>query len=98
MDIPDLPIADLEAIAVRLDRCAERIEVHAVQTRLGTSHTWQGAAAERHRERVAGHGADLHALAERIRVAAVRVRLLATTACERVTLLGTVDVGTGRWP
>lgn len=87
MDIPPLQIDDLEALALRLERAAEGIDELAARTRHGTSRSWRGEAAERHRELVAGHGDDLAVLAAAVRDAAAAVRVLAVTAREHVALL-----------
>lgn len=97
MDLPNLSITDLDAVAVRLHRCAEEIDVQAARARLGASTTWRGAAADRHSARVTSHVAALESLADRLRDAATRVRFLGETARERVALIEGADVGTGRW-
>ena len=98
MDLPYLPVDGLDAIAARLDRCAERVSVQAVAIRAGTSETWQGGAADRHRELVAGHAADLDDLADRLRDAASAVRHLRSTARARLVDLGRVDRTVGVLP
>ncbi len=92
-----MDIGDTEAVALRLERCAECVEVHASRTRLSTSTTWRGGAGELHRQRVAAHAEDLVALAHRVRQIASRVRELDATAASRIPLLEDIDVGTGRW-
>lgn len=87
MDIPPLPIDDLEALALRLERLAEGIDELAARTPHGTSPSWRGEAADRHRELVAGQAADLTVLAAAVRDAAATVRVLAVTAREHVALL-----------
>lgn len=98
MDLPDLPVDGLDAIATRLDRCAERMAVQALAVRAGTSETWRGGAADRHRELVAGHAADLDELADRLRGAAATVRDLRATARARVVALGRLDGTVGMLP
>lgn len=95
--VPDLDLGAVEAVALRLERCAEAVEVHAARTRLGTSTTWRGGASELHRQRVAAHGEDLSALADRVRRVASGVRALGATAAARVSLREEIDAGTGRW-
>lgn len=92
MDIPTPQLDGLEATATRLDRCAERIEAQAGVARSGVSEAWQGPAADRHREVVAGHVSDLEHLADRLRGAAVSVRHLGSTARARIADLGQVDI------
>lgn len=87
MDIPPLLLEDLETLALRLERLAEGVDGLVARTAHGTSHSWRGAAADRHRGLVAGHTADLAALGAALREAAVAVRALAATARERVALL-----------
>lgn len=98
MDIPTIPIEALGTIATRLDRCAERIAVQARMVRSGTSEAWQGDAADRHRELVAGHTADLEELVRRLHEAATRVRQLGSTARQRVVDLSRVDRTIGLLP
>lgn len=98
MDLPPIPLDELEVLALRLERCAERIDDLAGRTRLGVSATWRGESAERHRERVARHAADLTDLGGRLREAAALVRRLAATAGERLALLAAAEMGTGGWP
>ncbi|WP_338750297.1 hypothetical protein [Janibacter alittae] len=87
MDIPHLPTDDLEALARRLERVAEDIHGLAARTAQGTSPSWRGEAADRHRELVARHRADLTALAAAVRDAAAGVRVLAVTAREQLAFL-----------
>lgn len=87
MDIPPLPLEDLEALALRLERLADGVDGLAARTPHGTSHSWRGGAADRHRALVAGHAADLTALGDALREAATAVRVLAATAREHVALL-----------
>lgn len=92
MDIATLPIvtvaiADLEDIALRLERHAEAIDEIAARIPRGTSPSWRGEAADRHRELVMGHAGDLTSLATAMRRAATAVRVLSATAQERVALL-----------
>lgn len=85
---PDtLSVADLEDIALRLVRRADHVEQVAARVRHGTSPSWRGEAAERHRARVAEHASDLTVLADSLRNAAAAVDLLAATAREHVDLL-----------
>ncbi|WP_435202409.1 hypothetical protein [Janibacter sp. GS2] len=98
MDVPTIPIDALGTTAARLDRCAERIAVQARTIRCATSEAWQGDAADRHRELVAGHTADLEELARRLHEAATRVRQLDSTARQRVVDLGRVDRRIGLLP
>lgn len=87
MDIPTLPIDDLESLSLRLERLAEGVDELAARTRHGTSPSWRGEAAERHRELVAEQTADLTVLAGALRDAAATVRVLAVTAREHLALL-----------
>lgn len=98
MDIPTISIDGLDVVATRLDRCAEHIAVQSVLTRSGTSEAWRGGAADRHRELVAGHTADLDELARRLREAATAVRHLSSTARSRAIELGQVDRTAGLLP
>lgn len=84
MDLPTIPVDGLDAIAARLDRCAERIAAQARLARSGTSEAWRGPAADRHREIVTGHVSDLEDLTDRLRDAAASVRRLGSTARARV--------------
>ena len=105
MDMPTLSVDGLEAIATRLDRCAEHVATQADRTRSATSDRWRGPAAERHQELVGGlsgaqevrdgHARDLDELARALREAARRVCHLGATARARVTALGEVDLTVG---
>ncbi|HIZ99355.1 MAG TPA: hypothetical protein H9805_12365 [Candidatus Janibacter merdipullorum] len=95
MDMPTLSVDGLEAIATRLDRCAEHVATQADRTRSATSDRWRGPAAERHQELVTGHARDLDELARALREAARRVCHLGATARARVTALGEVDLTVG---
>lgn len=95
MDMPTIPVDGLEAIATRLDRCAESMATQADRIRSATSELWRGPAAERHRELVVGHARDLDELAGALREASARVRHLSATARARVIALGEVDLTVG---
>lgn len=86
MDIPPF-LVDLEALALRLERLADGVDGLVARMPHGTSHSWRGVAADRHRELIAGHAGDLAALVTALREAAVAVRALAATARERVALV-----------
>lgn len=98
MDLPTIPVDGLDAIARRLDRCAERVADHALAVRAGASETWRGPGADRHRELVDGHAADLRDLADRLHDAATSVRHLRATARDRVAELGQADRTIGMLP
>lgn len=98
MDIPLPDLDDLDAIATRLDRCAEHIAVRAAVTRSATSETWRGRAADLHHERLAEHATDLDDLARRLGGAATAVRHLGATARGRLAALGEVDLTAGPLP
>lgn len=98
MDLSDLPVDGLDAIATRLDRCAEHVVAQAAVVRAGTSETWRGGAAARHRQLVAGHAADLDDLADRVDRAADAVRYLRATARARLVTLGEADRTVGIVP
>lgn len=98
MDIPRPDLDDLDAIATRLDRCAERIAARAAVTRSAPSETWRGGAADLHHERLTEHAADLDDLAGRIGGAATLVRHLGSTARDRLATLGEVDLTVGLVP
>ncbi|MGO1165335.1 MAG: hypothetical protein ACTMHL_01830 [Janibacter sp.] len=93
MDIPTISIDGLDAVATRLDRCAEHIVVQSALIHAGTSEAWRGGAADRHRELVARHAADLTELARRLREAATAVRHLGSIARQRAVALGHRTVG-----
>ncbi|WEV77866.1 hypothetical protein O9K63_14920 [Janibacter cremeus] len=80
MDIPPLLLEDLEVPALRLERLADGVDGLVARTAHGTSHSWRGPAADRHRELVAAHAADLTALGAALRDAAAAVRTLAAVA------------------
>lgn len=98
MDIPRPDLDDLDAIATRLDRCAERIAAQAAVTRTATSETWHGGAAALHHDRLTEHAADLDDLARSLRGAAMAVRHLGSTARDRLATLGEVDLTVGLVP
>ncbi len=95
MDIPPIPVDGLDAIAARLERCAEHVDRQAVAARSGVSEAWRGPAADRHGDIVCGHLSDLEGLADRLRGAASSVRHLSSTARRRVVDLGRIDVTAG---
>ena len=98
MDIPRPGLDDLDAIATRLDRCAEHIAAQAAVTRSATTATWRGRAADLHHERLTEHATDLDDLARRLGGAATAVRHLGSTARDRLATLGTVDPTAGLVP
>lgn len=95
MDMPTIPVDGLEAIATRLDRCAEHIATQAGLAGSATSELWRGPSAERHREVVARHARDLDDLARALREASALVRHLSATARARLVALGEVDLTVG---
>ena len=101
MDIARLLPGELTSVVNQLDRCADRLEVCALQAAAATTATvttWQGPAASLHRERVRGHVDDLNVLAAGVRRAARRVEDLQAAAERRLLEVGSIDlrVGLGR--
>lgn len=95
MDIARLLPGDLTGVVNRLDRCAERLELCALQAAAATVTTWRGQAASLHGERVRGLVDDLNALAAGVRQSARRVEHLQVTAERRLLEVGRVDLTLG---
>lgn len=89
---------ELSGVAARLDRYAVRLDACATQVRIATATSWQGAAADLHRGRVADHADDLTSLAERVRESARLVRQLQAVAEPRLDLIGEIDLTVGLLP
>ena len=98
MDMGTFLPGELSGTAARLDRCAGRLETCAAQVRVATATSWQGGAADLHRDRVAGHADDLIALAGRVRESARLVRELQAVAESRLAVVGEVDLTVGLRP
>ena len=98
MDMGTFLPGELSGTAARLDRCAGRLETCAAQVRIATATSWQGGAADLHRDRVAGHADDLIALAGRVRESARLVRELQAVAESRLAVVGEVDLTDGLRP
>lgn len=98
MDMGTILAGELSGTAARLDRCAGQLEVCAAQVRVATATSWQGGAADLHRDRVAGHADDLIALAGRVRESARLVRELQAVAESRLAVVGEVDLTVGLRP
>lgn len=96
MDIPPLLLEDLDALALRLEGLADDVDGLVARTAHGTSRSWRGPAADRHRELVAARAADLTALGAALRGAAAAVRVVAAAASEHFAALG--DPATARIP
>lgn len=92
MDIGSILPGELSGIATGLERQARRLEVCAVQVRVASAASWQGEAADLHRERVGRHADATAVLAGRVREAAGLVRELQAVADARLALVGEVDL------
>lgn len=86
---------ELTVVATQLDRCALRLEAIAAHVRVATATTWEGQAAQLHRQRVRDHADAIVALAAATRESAHRVRELQLVAERRLDLIGTVDLTVG---
>ena len=84
MDTGTLLPGELTTTADRLERCAARLEVTALQVRVATATTWRGEAAVLHHDRVDEHAGDLRGLARRLREAAGLVRDLEAATRRRM--------------